>query len=62
MDERAQKSVQTGRERGELGATATEYGLVVGFIAMVVAFGIGAFGTALSSYWMGLATSLAGVL
>ncbi|WP_442545961.1 Flp family type IVb pilin [Arthrobacter sp. KN11-1C] len=40
---------------GEQGATATEYAVLVGFIAMVVVGGVGLFGTALNGYFGTLA-------
>ncbi|NYE38905.1 pilus assembly protein Flp/PilA [Nocardioides cavernae] len=49
-------------ERDERGATATEYGLLVGFIAIVIVAGVGLFGTALDTYFGGLADWLAGVI
>lgn len=42
------------RERGDRGATATEYGLLVGFIAFVIIAGVTAFGGNLGSYFSGL--------
>lgn len=42
----------------EQGATATEYSILVGFIAIVVVAGVGAFGTALGSYFTGLETGV----
>ena len=42
------------RQRDEKGATATEYGLLVGFIAIVIVTGVGIFGTALDGYFVGL--------
>lgn len=42
--------------RGELGATATEYGLMVGFVAMAILVGVGAFGFALNDLFDGFAT------
>ena len=48
--------------RSERGATATEYGLLVGFIAMAILFGVGAFGTALLDVYNGLVASLAAAL
>ena len=44
------------RARSERGATATEYGLLVGFIAMAILVGVGAFGTALNTVFDGFAT------
>ena len=41
--------------RTDCGATATEYALLVGFIALVVVFGIAAFGTSLSAFWDSIA-------
>lgn len=52
----------THHERNERGATATEYGLLVGFIAIVIVVGVGVFGEALNTYFDGLATWLAGVI
>lgn len=37
-----------GRDRG---ATATEYAILCGFIAMVILFGVAAFGTSLGDYY-----------
>lgn len=42
--------------RTERGATATEYGLLVGFIAMAIVVGVGLFGTALNDAYGGFAT------
>lgn len=42
----------------ERGATATEYGILLGFIAMVIVAGIGAFGIALNGVFGGLATGI----
>lgn len=50
------------RARGDNGATATEYGLLVGFIAMLIVLGVGLFGTALNTYFGGLATWLGSVI
>lgn len=41
----------TPRGSSERGATATEYALLCGFIAMVIVFGIGIFGTALDAFY-----------
>lgn len=35
----------------EKGATATEYSLLVGLIALVIVVGVGAFGTALNDFF-----------
>lgn len=50
------------RRRDDHGATATEYGLLVGFIAVVIVVGVGVFGDALNTYYDGLATWLEGVI
>lgn len=50
------------RDRDERGATATEYGLLVGFIAIVIVTGVGLFGEALDSYFGDLATWLTTVI
>ena len=42
------------REQDERGATATEYGLLVGFIALVIIAGVTVFGGTLDSYFSGL--------
>ena len=39
----------------EKGATATEYGLLVGLIALAITFGVTAFGGALNGFFGGLA-------
>ncbi|MFB9818778.1 Flp family type IVb pilin [Arthrobacter ramosus] len=43
---------------GEQGATATEYSVLVGFIAMVIVGGVGLFGTALNGYFGTLANGV----
>lgn len=40
------------------GATATEYGILTGFIAIVIVGGVGVFGTALNLYFGELSTGL----
>lgn len=40
----------------EDGATATEYSIVVRYIALIIMTGVGAFGTALNIYSIGLTT------
>lgn len=42
----------------ETGATATEYSLLVGFIALAIVIGVGAFGTALNLHYGELGTGL----
>lgn len=48
--------------RSERGATATEYGLLVGFIAFAILVGVGAFGTALNDVYDGFVATLAAAL
>ena len=48
--------------RDERGATATEYGLLVGFIAIIIVAGVSFFGTSLDAYFSGLGTWLAAVI
>jgi pilus assembly protein Flp/PilA len=43
---------------GEQGATATEYSILAGFIAVVIVVGVGAFGLALNGFIDGLATAV----
>jgi pilus assembly protein Flp/PilA len=43
----------------ERGATATEYGLLVGLIALVLVIAVGAFGTALSDFFDRIAAEVA---
>ena len=50
------------RRRDEDGATATEYGLLVGFIAVAIVLGVGLFGGSLNSYFSGLATWLSSTI
>jgi pilus assembly protein Flp/PilA len=42
----------------EHGATATEYSILAGFIAIAIVAGVGLFGTSLSTYVTGLATGI----
>jgi pilus assembly protein Flp/PilA len=49
--------VLVGRDDEE-GATATEYGLLVGLIALIIVVGVGAFGNALNDFF----NTLAGVV
>jgi pilus assembly protein Flp/PilA len=46
--------------RVEKGATATEYSLLVGLIALVLVVGVGAFGGALNTWFSTLGTTVAG--
>ncbi len=48
--------------RSEAGATATEYAVLMGFIALVVVIGIGAFGLSVNGWYEGLATGVEAVL
>ncbi|GAA3310729.1 Flp family type IVb pilin [Arthrobacter ramosus] len=43
----------------EKGATATEYSLLVGLIALVIVVGVGLFGTNLNAFFNGLAGKVA---
>ena len=51
-----------GPARGERGATATEYGLLVGFIAIVIVVGVGFFGESLNTYFDDLSVWLTNVI
>jgi pilus assembly protein Flp/PilA len=44
------------RLASEKGATATEYGLLVAFIALIISVGITAFGTALNTWFSSFET------
>lgn len=44
----------------EKGATATEYSLLVGLIALVIVTGVGLFGGALDTWFTNLSTTVAG--
>ncbi len=56
------KEIDESGKRDERGATATEYGLLVGFIAVVIVVGVGVFGEALNGYFDGLGVWLASVI
>jgi len=47
------------RFESEKGATATEYSLLVGLIALGIVIGVGAFGTALNTWFNDLAGTVA---
>ncbi|MCW2736404.1 Flp family type IVb pilin [Nocardioides sp.] len=46
--------------KDEDGATATEYGLLVGLIALIIVVGVGLFGDALNAFFSDLATQVGG--
>jgi pilus assembly protein Flp/PilA len=48
------------RFESEKGATATEYSLLVGLIALVIVAGVTTFGTNLNAFFGGLATRVGG--
>ncbi|MET3348682.1 UNVERIFIED_ORG: pilus assembly protein Flp/PilA [Arthrobacter sp. UYEF1] len=48
------------RFSSEKGATATEYSLLVGLIALVIVAGVTTFGTNLNTFFTGLATRVGG--
>jgi pilus assembly protein Flp/PilA len=47
-----------GPKRDEKGATATEYGLLVGLIALIIVVGVGLFGNALNGFFDGLSDTV----
>ncbi len=48
--------------REETGATAVEYALLVGLIAVVLIVGVGLFGGALNTFFNSLATWVSGIM
>jgi pilus assembly protein Flp/PilA len=46
--------------KDEKGATATEYGLLVGLIALIIVVGVGAFGSNLNGFFSRLAGTVGG--
>ncbi|MCX8453267.1 Flp family type IVb pilin [Paenarthrobacter ureafaciens] len=48
------------RLTAEKGATATEYSLLVGLIALGIVIGVGVFGTALNEWFTDLGATVAG--
>lgn len=54
--------MDAAQARDERGATATEYGLLVGFIAIAIVAGVSLFGTSLNTYFDGLAAWLTAVI
>ena len=55
-------SARPGRLRDERGATATEYGLLVGFIAIAIVLAVMAFGTSIADWYIRLAGTVAVIL
>ena len=51
-----------GRFTKENGATATEYSILVGFIALIIVAGVGLFGAALNGYFDTLANGVKAAL
>lgn len=49
------RQVRGNRTRGEVGATATEYGILVLFIALALVVGVALFGQNLGEVYSGLA-------
>jgi pilus assembly protein Flp/PilA len=45
--------------KDDKGATATEYGLLVGLIALIIVVGVGLFGDALNDFFVGLSGTVA---
>lgn len=51
-DETEASSAETDKQiDGEAGATSTEYGMMVGFVALALALAAGIFGTAISDFY-----------
>lgn len=46
--------------KGERGATAIEYGLIIGLIAVVIIIAVTALGTQINSFFCGIVTALGG--
>jgi pilus assembly protein Flp/PilA len=46
--------------KDDKGATATEYGLLVGLIALIIVAGVGFFGNELDSFFNGLGSTVNG--
>ena len=46
--------------KDDKGATATEYGLLVGLIALIIVVGVGFFGDALNTFFDTLGTTVSG--
>ena len=47
-----------GEDRADRGATATEYAILVAFIALAIVLGVTFFGSTLNTWFSNLATSL----
>ena len=47
-------------KRDERGATATEYGLLVGLVALIIVGGVGLFGNNLNTFFSGLGDKVSG--
>ncbi|WP_415854585.1 Flp family type IVb pilin [Sinomonas sp. G460-2] len=58
MDENSAELDQQAQRCDERGATATEYALLVGLIALIIVVGVGAFGGALNTWFNTLATTV----
>ena len=54
--------VRVGEDSSDRGATATEYAILVSFIALVVVFAIAFFGSNLSVYFTQIGNSVGGFL
>jgi Flp pilus assembly pilin Flp len=52
----------TRQRKGDEGATATEYALLVGFIAIVIAVAVGLFGSNLSTWFDTIASTVSSFL
>jgi pilus assembly protein Flp/PilA len=49
-------------DRSDRGATATEYALLVGLIAIVIAVGVGFFGSNLNDFYQQISSAVGGYL
>jgi pilus assembly protein Flp/PilA len=55
-------ALRTQRSPQDRGATATEYAVLVAFIALVIVVGVALFGNALNTLYVSITDSLAGLL
>jgi pilus assembly protein Flp/PilA len=55
-------TIQSRLVRDEKGATAVEYGLIVGLIAVVIIVAVGALGGVLSGFFTDIVTELGGTV